>query len=363
MSQKIIAISLFLILITGQIVLSQTDKGKALSLGEKAVKLMDNGKVDESIKLLEEAQALDPDNIEYSYEMAYAYCLKKNYDKSIEIIEKYINHKDANEQFFQMLGNCYDITGKTDKALEVYDSGLKKFPNSGKIYLEKGNVFWEKKDFEKALPFYEKGIEVDPAFSSNYYRTALIYCNTTEEVWGMIYGELFMNLERNTKRTEEISKLLFDTYKSEIKITSDTSYSVSFSNNSFISSENFRDPENFKIPFGTGVYEPVIAMSIINEKSIDINSLDRVRKSFIELYYKNEINKKYPNLLFDYQKKLLDEGYLEAYNHWVLMKGDEDAFDKWYNLNEKKWEAFVTWFTKNGLKVDNSNKFYSGQYK
>ncbi len=38
---------------------------------------------------------------------------------------------------------------------------------------------------------------------------------------------------------------------------------------------------------------------------------------------------KYPNALFQYQDKILKAGHLEAYNHWILMKGDEDAFDQW----------------------------------
>ena len=44
------------------------------------------------------------------------------------------------------------------------------------------------------------------------------------------------------------------------------------------------------------------------------------------------------------------------------MKGDEDSFAKWHSENEKKWDAFIEWFTNNGLKLDNEHKFYSGQY-
>ncbi len=84
-----------------------------------------------------------------------------------------------------------------------------------------------KKDYNKALTYFEKGIEVAPNYSSNYYWCARLYCNSTEEVWGMIYGEIFMNLERNSKRTAEISKLLFDTYKKEIKWITFKSWGVS----------------------------------------------------------------------------------------------------------------------------------------
>lgn len=359
---KIKTFGLLLFIIIGQIAYGQTDKEKALEKGQEAIKLMDNGKVDESIKLLEEAQKLDPERFDYPYELAYAHYLKEDYKGVIKILEKNIDHKDVNERLFQLLGNSYDVLGKTDKAFEAYDAGLKKFPNSGMIYLEKGNVYWGKEKYGKALPFYEKGIEVDPQFPSNYYRATLIYLGSTEEVWGMIYGEIFMNLERNTKRTSEISKMLFDTYKSEIKFTSDTSFSVSFSKNASINIGDLKDPSKIKLPFGVGVYEPTLMMSMLNEKSIDINTLDRIRTNFVETYFKNGNDKKYPNILFEYQNKLLKAGHLEAYNHWILMKGDEDDFGIWHSSNTEKWDDFVKWFTDNGLVLDDSNKFYSGQY-
>ena len=56
----------------GQILYGQTDKDKALEKGRTAIELMDNGKIDESIELLKEAQKLDPDRFDYPYELAYA---------------------------------------------------------------------------------------------------------------------------------------------------------------------------------------------------------------------------------------------------------------------------------------------------
>ncbi|HNR19713.1 MAG TPA: tetratricopeptide repeat protein [Bacteroidia bacterium] len=361
MTRTIKTVGLLLFITAGQIAFGQNNKEKALEKALEAIKLMDDGKVPESIKLLEEAQKLDPDRFDYPYELAYAHYLKEDYKGAIKILEKNKSHKDVNERLFQLLGNCYDVLGNSNKAFEAYDEGLKIFPNSGMIYLEKGNVHWNKKEYGKALPFYEKGIEVDPKFPSNYYRATRVYCGSTEEVWGLIYGEIFMNLERNSKRTTEISKLLFDTYKSEIKFTSDTSMTISFCQQMTMNVNAISDPKNIKLPFCM-IFEPTLLMSIAFEKSIDINSLDKIRSTFIDNYFNNERDKTYPNALFSYQKKVKDAGHIEAYNHWILMKGDEEGFDKWQSANKDKWDHFVKWFNDNGLKVDNSNKFYSGQY-
>ena len=363
MNKKLRVFGIIILFSITNIAFGQTDKEKALTKGQEAIKLMDNGKIQESIKLLKEAEKLDPENFVYPYELAYAHYIDKDYKVAIKILEKHKNHKDVSAILFQLLGNSYDILGKTEKAFKAYDEGLEKFPNAGVLYLEKGNVYWNKEKYIEALPFYEKGIELDPSFPSNYYRAALLYCNSTEKVWGMIYGEIFMNLERNSRRTSKISKLLYDTYKSQIIFTSDTSISVSFSKNSQININDLSDTNNIKLPFGIGVYEPTLMLSIINETSIDINSLSRIRENFNKLYFEKKRNEDYPNILFDYQKKVRDAGHFEAYNHWILMKGDEDGFVKWHSENGKKWEAFIEWFTNNPLILNNEHKFYSEQYQ
>ncbi len=351
---------LFILFIT-QLSMSQTSKKMALEKGRDAIKLMDSGQINESIELLEEAQKLDPERFDYPYEIAFAYYLKQDYKNAIKRLEKIQDHQNVTELLYQMMGNCYDLLGKTDKAFETYDLGLQKFPNSGIIYLEKGNVYWGKEEYGEALPYYEKGIEVDPNFASNYYRASRIYMASNDEIWGIMYGEIFMNLERNSKRTEEISKLLFDTYKKEIEIKNDTTISVSLCQQMNIDIEEVTNPGELKLPFCM-VYEPTLLMSIINETTIDINSLDRIRSRFISNYYKSGNDKKYPNMLFEYQNKLLKENHLEAYNHWILMKGDEENFDKWRKANDKKWDQFINWFNTNGLLIDTENKFYSSQY-
>jgi tetratricopeptide (TPR) repeat protein len=358
MKNLIKTIGLFLFILVGQFCFGQNINDKL----NQAIKLMDSGKVDESIALLEDGRKLEPERFDYPYEMAYAYYLKGDYKESIKILEKIENHKLVTDRLFQLLGNSYDNIKKPKKAIEAYEKGLKKFPNSGNLYLELGVMHLDDKDINFALSYFEKGIEVAPTFPSNYFWASKLFCKTTEEVWGMIYGEIFMNLERNSKRTAEISKLLFDTYKSEIKFTGENSFSVSFSKNSTINISDLANPVKMKLPFGVGVYEPTLMFSMLSTKSIDINSLDNIRSSFVDNYFLKGNDRTYPNVLFSYQKQVKDAGHIEAYNHWVLMKGDEDGFSNWMNSNKEKWDSFVKWFTDNGMKIDETNKFYRMQY-
>ncbi len=68
---------LVLTVLLSNLSLAQNNKETALQKGNEAVKLMDNGKIEESIMLLEESQKLDPENFNYPYEIAYANYLKR----------------------------------------------------------------------------------------------------------------------------------------------------------------------------------------------------------------------------------------------------------------------------------------------
>jgi tetratricopeptide (TPR) repeat protein len=290
--------------------------------------------------------------------------VKKDYKSGAAAIRKAIRYKDATDICYQMLGSLYDYDGQPEKALNTFDEGLKRFPGSGRLWLEKGNVYWIQRKYEEALPNYEKGIAADPKFPSNYYRLALLFLNSEQKVWGMIYGEIFMNLERNSDRTDEISKLLYKTYKSQISFRTDSSVSVSFTKKETInlSLNDLKNPEELKLPFGSMIYEPVLLLAIAGEKEINPISLERIRKRFAMLYFENNHFKKYPNILFSYHKTLAENDLFEAYSMWITREGDGEIFNSWVESNGEKWDKFADWFNANPFPVSLENYFVRGQY-
>lgn len=347
-------------------VFSQDDKKKAYELGMEGIRLVDEeGNYDKAIALFKKAAKLDPDNINYPYEIAFAYMGKKEYSKAIKAGEALFKRSDVTDQTYQLVGNAYDLNGDPDKAIETYDLGLKRFPNSGKLYVEKGNVYMINKKYNEAITAYEEGIYKDPTFPSNYYRAANLYLNSSEEIWGMIYGEMFINMESNTQRTADMSRKLYETYKSEIKFTekgdSAASVEVSFCQNNVITLDNLSEGK-LTLPFPMGCYEMNLSIATALEKKIDLASLNRIRSTFIDLYFKNGQEKDYPNILFDYQNQLKEAGHLEAYNYWILMRGNEAEFEAWFKVNEEKFKAFAEWFNENQLEVTEEHRFYRSQY-
>ena len=341
---------------------AQTNKEKAMNNVKQALILQDHGKPDEAIKLLEDARHFDAETSTVSYELAIAYYSKGEYEKARVVLDSLTKHKDAFGNIYQLLGNCYDKQGNTEKAIATYLDGVTKFPNTGELYLEMGTMFLSRKEYNPAIGWYEKGIEMNPGLASNYYWAAKIYCNSDNAVWGMLYGEIFLLLERDTKRTDEVSKLLYDTYKKDIRFPRDSSFAVRFSSRIMPGPGDTSNGKKSKIPFAKSVYEPTLMLALLSEKSVDLNSLCRVRKYFIESWFRNLNYQKYPNVLFDFQYRALKAGHIDAYNHYVLYKGDETACNKWISANKSKWENFMKWFTKNQLLLDTNYRFIRKQY-
>jgi len=355
--KTIFKITLSYFFIGSSISFAQTNTEIAWSKAKEAIKLIDKGQFEEGRKFLTEAKKLDPDEYTFSYELAYSYYLAKDYETAIKEFEITNKYSKVSAALYQEWGNAYDIIGNPKKAFEIYDLGLKLNPKAGVLYLEKGNVYNDRVSGEKAIPFFEKGIEMDPTFPSNYYRAALYYLKSTEQIWGMIYGEIFMNLEPNTERTVEISKLLFDTYKSQIKITGWGKAQVDFCTKMVMYAD---EPKRF--PFCM-TYASTLLLAIPPETTtIDLSSLNTIRKKFIEEYFFLKRNEMHPNVLFDFLKKVLDSGHLEAYNYWLLQKGETTEFDKWKVTHDVDWANFGKWLNDNNLTLDEAHKFYQNQY-
>ncbi|WP_298520527.1 hypothetical protein [uncultured Kordia sp.] len=304
--------------------------------------------------ILEECEKLDPKNFLYPYEKAFAYVKKKEYDKAIKILKKTLKYENINSQVYQMLGNAYSYSGKEKKAIKTYEKGMEKFPNAGNLHLEKGNVFWFKEDYNEAAINYRKGIEADPMFPSNYYRLALLYLSSSDKLSGLIYAEIFMNLERTTQRTKEMSKLIYDTYKGAITLGEEES-SIDFCEIVM----DVKDLENGELTLPLcAIYGKHFILGMLGMKEVNSETIAKMRASFIEHFFEEDY-KKYSNVLFDYHKKLADAGMLEAYTYYILQIGDAHGYEEWSTSHEKELNAFFDWYvTKdNYMEVTKKNMF------
>jgi len=345
-----------LLLLKFSFAIAQTEKQKikAEELGLEAIQLMDEGNIDKAVKLLLRAEKLDPDRLDYPYEIAYALYISKLYEESIEWLKPLMNHPDVNELVFQLLGNAYDEIHLPDSALYVYQSGLEKFPHSGRLYLEQGIVEYRRENYDQAIEYWESGVKVQPNFSSNYFRLGKTLTDSNTKIWSIIYGEIFMLLEPATQRTQEMSETLYNVYNNAIEFTSDTSATISLNKQMIIDGEEFMKTK--KNPFEMNFEAWLLASAAVGpertNKDLSIYTFAEIRKSLIENWFINELES---NILFDFHKVMLDEGVLDSYNYWLIMMGDAENYKKWFENHDEEFEKFAEFFNSNRPVFDHNN--------
>ena len=345
----------WIVLLMSSTAFGQTNSEIAYDKAEEAIRLMDQGEIKKSIVILEECMKLDPTNYTYPYEIAFAHTLAKDYEKAIKILNKTKKYKVINSQVYQMLGNSYSYLGKPKQAIKEYEEGIERFPYAGNLHLEKGNIYLQQENYNEAVVNYRRGIMADPMFSSNYFRLAKLYMSSNDKLAGIIYGEIFMNIERTSKRTEEMSELLLKSYQSSITL-GETESKITFCK-VVIDASTLLDGEAFKLPL-CAAFERNFIMTILGHTEVNLASLSKMRTSFIESFYQEDY-KNYPNVMFAYQKELLDKGLFEAYNFYLFQIGAEEEFATWRKANEDKYQEFYKWYVQkeNVLKVNTANVY------
>lgn len=338
-----------IILLSFQFVHAQKQTYKCEKIYD-AIKLVDEKKYNEGIAMLKECEKIDPKAYTYPYEIALAYTYQEDYKSAISQLEKIKNHDNIEANYFALLGNNYDYLNNTEQAIKTYDEGLKRFPNSGNLYLEKGVMLEFEKKYSEAVKTYEKGIQVAPSYPSNYYRAANIYLESDNKLAGLIYGEIFLNIERTTERTKEISKKLYDSYKNTVVFKGKGEKEISICKSVSIDISTLEKEK--KLPFCM-IFEKNFVISLLDINEFSLDNLSSIRRKFLKQYFSKDY-KDYPNILLDYQKKMEDNNVFNAYNHYIFQIGDPDAFNIWQKANQAEYDKFVIWYTtdENTIPID-----------
>lgn len=292
---------------------------------ETAKSFVMSGDFDNAILILSRALQNDQKNLSLMKDLAMAYYYKRDFAKARDVVETMLDHDDADVITYQIGGNVYKALEEVKEADRMYKKGLKKFPKSGPLYSEYGELLWATKNYD-AINQWEKGIKEDPSFAGNYYNAALYYFYTKDKVWTIIYGEIFVNMESLTERSNAMKQLLLDAYKEKL-----------FSHTDMTAGEEKNKNEFEKAYLGV-----MNKLSNLANKGITTESLTMIRTRFILDWY-NTHAKKFPFRLFDYHQQLIKEGMFEAYNQWLFGTVENlPAYDNWTKTHTDAYIKFTT---------------------
>lgn len=270
----------------------------AKTLHETARTYMKQADYANAVLVLKNALQQAPNDLEILKDLAFTYYLQKDYPKALAIAKPFPDRTDADVQSYQILGLIFKATDERKDCEKMYRQALKKFPRSGVLYDEYGEVLGTT-DGSDAIKYWEKGIETDPNCSGNYYNACKYYYIKNEKAWSLIYGEMFVNLESYSRRTDEIKDVLAEDYK-----------------------QLFANTEQQKKLAGKNAF--IDAYLQVNYDQSDAiaqgitpGSLTALRAKFITEWFDKQAAK-FPMRLFEYHRQLIKEGLFDAYNQWVF---------------------------------------------
>lgn len=328
------------------------------SLVREGVIHADRGELDEALRLYERARTVDPGNASPVYEIAYVHYSRKEYRDAADLLQGILGSERAEGIYFQLLGNCYDMLGDSARAIATYKQGLERFPESGSLYLELGIMSLGAKDLATAVNYWEQGIYKAPTFPSNYYWAARAYCGSSERIWGVLYGEIFLNLERNSARTQEISRLLFNTYGDAFVFRKDSSAVRFVTQMTVVPPEEGKDIVlPFEMQYETGMMMAMLPAAGQGDSAVSLANLDMIRTEFANNWHGSGNDTVYQNVLLAWHKALIDNGYFSAYNHWLMSQGAADEFERWYAADHTPFDTFAEWFSKHPMPIDGEHFF------
>ncbi len=325
-------------LLVAAIIVTVAQAQDVAQLHETAKSFIRQGDFPNAILVLNRALQKEPQHLGVAKDLAFCYSYQNDNNKALDIIKPLLDRDDADDQCFQIAGNIYKGLDQAKECEKMYRKGIKRFPQSGALYNELGELLWAQKDYT-AIKQWEKGIENDPNYSGNYYNASKYYYFSTDRTWGLLYGEIFINMEPMGSRTPEIKKLLLEGYK---KLFADTDITKGTKKNSF--SEAFLQALNRQ--------GGAIALGINPE------SLTMLRTRFILDWY-SEGNNRFPYRLFDMQRQLLQEGMFEAYNQWVFGAAQNlPAYQNWTTAHPAESSEFSRFQKGRIFKIPGGQYYY-----
>jgi tetratricopeptide (TPR) repeat protein len=316
--KKIISLAAACLFLLCSISFSQTAK----ELQETARSFMQQGDYANAVLVLNRATQLASNDIDIAKDLALSYYLQKDFDKALAIIKPLLDRDDADDQCYQITANIYKQQAEVKECDKLLRKGIKKFPESGAMYNELGELLWAQQNYE-AIKQWEKGIEVDAGFSKNYYNAAKFYYLTADNVWTILYGESFINMEPFSRSAPEIKTILLDSYKK------------------LFAEAQIKTSETDKNKFAGAFVKSMNKQSIVASSGINAEILTMIRSRFILDWY-NDNSDKMPFKLFELHRQLLQDGLFDAYNQWLFGSVQNlAAYQNWTVAHSTENDEFV----------------------
>jgi tetratricopeptide (TPR) repeat protein len=135
---------------------------------DEAIVLFDNGRMNESIGLLEEIIQEKKDIARVYITLYPIYKTLGEPEKSLRLLEKGFLHNPENYEIVSAYGVSLIEAGKLDEGIEVFQKALALIDFDPMSWNYLGLAHWRKGEEQKALEYYRRALAVDATFAMTY---------------------------------------------------------------------------------------------------------------------------------------------------------------------------------------------------
>jgi len=154
----------------------------------------------------------------------------------------------------------------------------------------------------------------------------MAYLGSEHVLWGLLYGEIFLNIEHDTTGDDELKTRLFTGYKTM-----------------FDNFANGIPDRNNTGTFENAVLRVYSSLTPVISDGITTDNLTMVRARFFMDWFSGYA-KKYPYSLFSYQDNLIRSGHFDIYDQWLFGKAEGlPQYEAWNNFHEGDIDRFLKW--------------------
>lgn len=332
--------------------LAQLSDDSVQVLVRDAVDFMDRNLGAEAERTWDRVIAARPDFVPYKYERTISLIMQQKYPEAIKALEPIYQDSLLYDRGYQLIGNCYDLLGDSTKSMPYYREGLARYPKSGRLHYELGAAALIDGDLRQAFDWWVQGTQVEPQFATNYYWICKSLSATPYKIWSVLYGELFLNLERATSRTKEVSEILYITWTAAMRL-GDTVDPINFCPDELLAEPSPFGPAVMNFPTAFEFTVATSSQKFIPEsgvlKRLTIEQLVETRKAFIKGWEGAGYLEKYPNTVLDWHARVAKAGWLEEYLWWLYAYGDKKEMNGYFRKNEGRYDTFLGWFMSNSM--------------
>ena len=122
--------------------------------------LIEDCRYDDAMEMIQKGMEEEPDNVDYSYELARIFMEMGNYASAISNLELTVEHV-RNHLLYYMLGEAYQADNQIDRAIGAYLKATMLSEKFALPYKKLGILFLGRGDTVSAIEYFEDYLKLD----------------------------------------------------------------------------------------------------------------------------------------------------------------------------------------------------------